>query len=182
MTTDREVQRTAFLARLQPGDLVSWVSFDGSSVVEVHSVTDDEIVLCRRDGSPGTRFPRNGLIHEDAYGGFDQRLTEPGAAERDSFLRRRHRASLDAATNGMNAHDLEVVARFAAEVAAGTGHRVLTAGELRHVADLLDAGERAFRALERITGRPAPLSGSADVQDTLRAMADDLDWSKGAPD
>jgi len=55
-----------------------------------------------------------------------------------------------------------------------SGSRHLTAQELRHVADLLDAGERAFRALERITGQPAPMSGGSEVQDTLRAMADDL--------
>jgi len=47
----------------------------------------------------------------------------------------------------------------------------LTPEELRQVADLLDAGEEAFRALERITGKPAPLSGSAEIQDTLREMA-----------
>jgi hypothetical protein len=47
----------------------------------------------------------------------------------------------------------------------------LTADQLSQIADLLDAGEEAFRALERITGRPAPLSGGSEVQDTLRAMA-----------
>ena len=48
----REAQRVAFLAGLKPGDLVSWITFDGSSIFVVHSVTDDEIVLCRDDGSP----------------------------------------------------------------------------------------------------------------------------------
>lgn len=59
-----------------------------------------------------------------------------------------------------------------------TGHRSLTATELRQIADLLDAGEEAFRALERITGRPAPMSGSTEVQDTLRFMADDADAAR----
>jgi len=56
--------------------------------------------------------------------------------------------------------------------------KTLTAGELRHIADLLDAGEEAFRALERITGRPAPITGGMEVQDTLRAMADDAERSE----
>lgn len=51
----------------------------------------------------------------------------------------------------------------------------LTPAQLRHIADLLDAGEAAFRALERLTGKPALLTGSAEVQDTLRAMANRID-------
>lgn len=69
MVDEFEVRRTTFLARLQPGDFVNWVTFDGSSVHEVHSVTDDEIVLCRPDGTPGTRWPRNGFVHREAYAG-----------------------------------------------------------------------------------------------------------------
>ena len=49
----------------------------------------------------------------------------------------------------------------------GVGERSASGG----IADLLDAGEEAVRALERITGRPAPLSGGSEVQDALRAMA-----------
>ena len=182
MVTEYEVRRTAFLARLGPGDLVSWTTFDGSSIHEVHSVTDDEIVLCRANGSPGTRFPRNGIIHQDSYGGYDDRLGPPTPMALEYFLRIRYRMSLKDAVNGMNAHDLELVAGFAAEVASGTERRCLTSDELRQIADLLDAGERAFRALERITGRPAPPSGGKDIQDTLRAMADNLDSSKEPPD
>lgn len=54
---------------------------------------------------------------------------------------------------------------------AGSNRGVLSSVQLDQIADLLDAGEEAFRALERITGRPAPMSGRSEVQDTLRAMA-----------
>ena len=174
MVDERKAQRVAFLAGLKPGDLVSWITFDGSSVCVVHSVTDDEIVLCRDDGSPGAIFPRSGVIHRLHYGGFDDILSAPTPTALEYHLRSRHRASLDASVRGMDARGLEQVAGFAAEVAAGTARRSLSADELRLVADLLDAGERAFRALERITGRPAPLSGGTRVQDDIRAMADDL--------
>ena len=59
--------------------------------------------------------------------------------------------------------------------------RVLSAQELRQIADLLDAGESAFRALERITGERAPVSGGTEMQDTLRSMAEDLDRLESAP-
>jgi len=174
MADEFEVRRTTFLARLRPGDFVNWVTFDGSSVHEVHSVTDDEIVLCRPDGTPGTRWPRNGFVHRDAYGGYDEYLGPPGPTQLEYSLRRRHRHALEATTKNMDARGLVMVTEFAVEVAAGSIRRILTAQELRHVADLLDAGEKAFRALERITGQPAPMSGGSEVQDTLRAMADDL--------
>ncbi|MHB1711950.1 MAG: hypothetical protein ACYCV7_11190 [Acidimicrobiales bacterium] len=175
MTDEFEVRRTTFLARLQPGDFVNWNTFDGSSVHEVHSVTDDEIVLCRPDGTPGTRWPRNGFVHRDAYGGYDEYLGPPGPPQLEYFLFRRYRRALLDAIKGMNAKNLRMVTEFAVEVAAGSIRRTHTAQELRHIADLLDAGEDAFRALERITGQPAPLSGGSEVQDTLRAMAEDRD-------
>jgi hypothetical protein len=176
-----DVQRTAFLDQLQPGDFVNWVTFDGSSVWEVHTVTDDEIVLCRRDGSPGARFPRDGIIHHDAYGGYDDYLCQPGPTQLEYFLRGRYRHALEAATKDMDAAELARVARFAAVGAPAsiqypqTVERSLAAGELRKIADLLDAGEEAFRALERLTGRSASLSGGSQVQDTLRAIADQMD-------
>jgi hypothetical protein len=170
-----EIKRTAFLARLQPGDFVNWVTFDGSSVHEVHTVTDDEIVLCRPDGSVGTHFPRNGVIHHDAYGGYDDYLCQPGPTQLEYFLRRRYRRVLEAAIKDMDAQSLGRVAEFATDVKEGVDRRTLSTGELRKIADLLDAGEEAFRALERLTGRPAPMSGGSEVQDTLRSMADQLD-------
>lgn len=117
MTTDYEVRRTTFLARLRPGDFVTWVTFDGSSVHEVHSVTDDEIVLCRPDGSPGTRWPRNGVIHHDAYGGYDDKLGPPGPTQLEYFLRRKYRRSLETATKDMDADRLRRVAEFATGLA-----------------------------------------------------------------
>jgi len=171
VVSDYEAKRTEFLANLKPGDFVNWVTFDGSSVHEVHSVTDDEIVLCGPDGTPGVRWPRSGIIHHDAYGGYDDHLSPPGKTQFEYFLRRRHRHGLEASTKGMDAQGLGRVAEFAADVKAGVNRRTLSTGELRKIADLLDAGEEAFRALERITGKPAPLSGGSEVQDTLRAMA-----------
>lgn len=45
---------------------------------------------------------------------------------------------------------------------------------LEKVADLVDATEALAKALERETGRPAPLSDSQQVQDDLRALASGL--------
>lgn len=42
---------------------------------------------------------------------------------------------------------------------------------LEKVSNLLDAGERAFEALARITGDPAPISGGKQVQQDLKALA-----------
>ena len=164
-----EERRTQFLATIAPGDLVSLTTFDGSSVHEVYKVTDDEVVLCRQGGGAGVRWPRSGVVHRDYYGGFDERIGPPSDTQREYFLRRQYRAKLTTSTKKMDAADLERVADFADHVAAG--HPTLTAAQLVQIADLLDAGEEAFRALERITGRPAPLSGGSEVQDALRAMA-----------
>lgn len=169
---DYEAKRIEFLANLRPGDFINWVTFDGSGVHEVHSVTDDEIVLCRSDGSPGVRWPRSGVIHHDAYGGYDDKLGPPSKTSLEYFLRRRYRHALDASTKGMDAPGLGMVAEFAADVKVGVNRSALSTVELRKIAYLLDAGEEAFRALALITGKPSPLSGSTEIQDTLRAMAD----------
>jgi len=167
-----EEKRAEFLSTIKPGDFVSWTTFDGSSVCEVAEVTDDEIVLLKADGTPGNRWPRSGIIHRDYYGGFDEKLGPAGDTALDYFLRRKYRRRLDAATKEMDAESLEKVAEFAELTQSGQEAMPLTSAQLRQIADLLDAGEEAFRALERITGQAAPLSGGSEVQDTLRAMAD----------
>lgn len=168
-----EEKRAEFLANVQAGDLVSWTTFDGSSVHSVYEVTDDEIVLTRPDGQPGVRWPRSGTIHRNHYGGFDEKLGPAGDAQVEYFLRRQRRDRIDVATKKMDAESLEKVAEYAELVVASRVPH-LSPAQLRQIADLLDAGEAAFRALENITGRPAPMSGGNAVQDTLRGLADGI--------
>jgi hypothetical protein len=166
-----EEDRAEFLANVQAGDLVSWTTFDGSSVQEVYEVTDYEIVLARPDGNPGVRWPRSGTIHRSHYGGFDEKIGPAGGTQVEYFLRRRRRDRINVAIKKMDAESLEKVAEYA-ELVVASRVPPLSPAQLRQIADLLDAGERAFMALENITGRPAPMSGGSGVQDTLREMAD----------
>jgi hypothetical protein len=108
-----EEKRTEFLATIHPGDLVSWTTFDGSSVMEVSEVTNDEIVVRFENGNE-SRWPRSGRVHREHYGGFYETLGPPSPVAVESFLRNRHRHSIEISLKGMDSTLLRQVDAFCA--------------------------------------------------------------------
>ena len=121
--SDWEAIRTEWLRLVRPGDFGAWVSFDGSSVVEVVAV-DDESISFRSYGPSAhegatLHYPRNGTAIETTYGGFHNYLgpvAEQRIARADEAI---VRADLKSAVKSLSYEDARAALNFITSRRAG---------------------------------------------------------------
>jgi hypothetical protein len=110
-----------WLCDLQPGDYAASVEFDGSGIVEVVAVSDDEIVTKSSPSSGLTRWPRDGVSDGPlTYGQFARHLSKPDPGRIESYLHRHLALGIEKAVRGMSVEQLRFTARAVAAIVTNT--------------------------------------------------------------